>query len=189
MSKGVTETDRFVFFWSGWPSQWHPAAFTVDGVRYNRCEQFMMAEKARVFGDADAVAKVLAADDPRQQKSLGRKVRGFDPVVWDGVCRGIVYHGNLARFSQDPVLAGTLLKSGEKTIVEASPLDAVWGIGLAADDPRASDPGQWPGTNWLGVALMQVREALRRGSVAAPAEPTDEELLRQLDRRRSIGRG
>lgn len=184
MSKGVTETDRFVFFWSGWPSQWHPASFTIDGARYNCCEQFMMAEKAAVFGDRDALVQVLAATDPRKQKAVGRKVRNFDPAVWDGVCRGVVYRANLARFSQDPALAGALLKTGDKTIVEASPLDTIWGIGLAADDPRARDPGQWLGTNWLGIALMQVRDALRRGSAAAPAEPTDEELIRQLDRRR-----
>src|SRR5688572_28938978 len=98
MGKGIVQSDHYVCFWGGWPSQWHPADFAADGVRYNCCEQYMMAEKARVFGDAAALAEILASDNPRQQKALGRKVAGFDKATWDGVCRGVVYAGNLARY-------------------------------------------------------------------------------------------
>jgi ribA/ribD-fused uncharacterized protein len=176
MSKGIRETNQFVLFWGGWPSQWHKARFVVDGVPFNCCEQYMMAEKAAVFGDAEAHARILAASDPKKQKAIGRTVRGFDAEVWDSVCRGIVYTGNLARFEQDAGMRAALLATGDKTIVEASPTDRIWGIGLAQDDERALDPGQWRGTNWLGVALMQVRETLR----GSPAEYSDEELARQL---------
>ena len=185
MAKGITETHQFVLFWGGWPSQWHPARFVVDGVEYNCCEQYMMAEKAAVFGDADARERILAARDPAQQKMLGRTVRGFEKAVWDGVCRGIVYSGNLARFSQDEEMGRTLLATGDKTIVEASPTDRIWGVGLAQQDPRAQDPPQWRGTNWLGVALMQVRETLAAG--AAGREPRLEDWLEgQLERRRAL---
>lgn len=176
MGRGVTETDRFVLFWGGWPSQWHPSYFVVDGVAYNCCEQYMMAEKARVFGDAESLRKILESDTPRAQKAFGRKVRGFNEARWNAVCRGIVYAANLAKFSQNDGLRKKLLATGGKTIVEASPTDRIWGIGLAQDDPRAQDPAQWRGTNWLGVALMQARGTLR-------GEPLERELHEQLEAR------
>ena len=185
MAKGITETDRFVLFWDGWPSQWHPARFVVDGVGYNCCEQYMMAEKARVFGDDAALAEVLSATLPREQKAIGRRVKHFDAGVWKDVCRGVVYAGNLARFSQDPEMRRTLLATGDKTIVEASPTDRIWGIGLARDNPLARDPARWRGTNWLGVALVQVRESLKARD--AGQEPVLEEwLAEQLSRRAQL---
>jgi ribA/ribD-fused uncharacterized protein len=186
MSKGIVQTDQYVLFWSGWPSQWHPADFSIDGVRYNCCEQYMMAEKARVFGDDAALAAILGSTNPREQKALGRAVANFDKRVWEAVCRGVVYSANLARFSQDAELRKSLLETGERTIVEASPVDRIWGIGLATDDPRAQDPSQWRGRNWLGIALMQVRDALRRGNAREPAQATDAELVTQLARRREL---
>src|SRR6185437_16519920 len=116
MADHVTETDRFVFFWRGWPSQWIKGTFVVDGVTYNCCEQYMMAEKARVFCDDAALAMILKTSDPREQQALGRRVRDFDLRIWDRVCRGIVYSGNLARFSQNKTIAAALLATGEKTI-------------------------------------------------------------------------
>jgi ribA/ribD-fused uncharacterized protein len=158
----VTERGNFVFFWSGWPSQWYMSPFRIDGVRYNCCEQYMMAEKARLFGDLAAMAKILASKSPREQKALGRRVANFDADRWSAACRDIVYRGNLAKFSQNEDLRAKLLETGSKRIVEASPLDPIWGIGLAADDPRAMDPSQWRGTNWLGEAIMRVRQELRK---------------------------
>jgi ribA/ribD-fused uncharacterized protein len=163
MKDDVLVTDRFVFFWSGWPSQWYKCRFEIDRVTFNCAEQYMMAEKARIFGDAQIEAKVLAATDPREQKALGRRVRNFDEARWNSVCREIVYAGNLAKFSQDERLAEVLLNTGHRTIVEASPTDAIWGIGLAKDHPDAQVPARWRGTNWLGVALMQVRDTIRAG--------------------------
>lgn len=162
MIDDVTETDRFVFFWKGWPSQWSRSTFRVDGVTYNCCEQFMMAEKARLFGDDVRLAQILQSKSPREQKALGRAVENFDELAWNRVCRDVVYRGNLARFTQDDRLAALLLATGDKTIVEASPQDCIWGIGLSATDPAAQDPSRWPGTNWLGIALMQVRETIRQ---------------------------
>ena len=157
----VTERDGFVFFWSGWPSQWHPSPFTVADVTYSCCEQFMMAEKARLFGDEDILRSILAADHPREHKALGRKVKGYDDARWTGVCQGIVYQANLAKFTQNPKLRALLVATGSATLAEASPTDRIWGIGLAAEDPRATDPSAWRGKNWLGEALMRVRAELR----------------------------
>ena len=183
--KGIKVTDDFVLFWGDWPSQWHRADFTVDGVRYNCCEQFMMAEKARAFGDDAALSQILAATNPRRQKALGRTVRGFDADVWNDVCRGIVYAGNLARFTQDDTACRELMATGERVIVEASPTDRIWGIGLDQDDPRALDPAQWRGSNWLGVALAQVRETIRART--AGREPAHEPwLARQIELRKRL---
>ena len=185
-SKLIT-TDRFVLFSGGWASQWFASPFVVESVTYGCAEQFMMAEKARVFGDVEAERAILAATEPAKQKALGRKVRGFDEEVWYGVCRGIVYHGNYARFEQNGQMAMALLDTGDRTIVEASPMDRVWGVGLAKEDPRVLDPAKWRGANWLGMALMQVRDELRRhrgGEVPA----REEWLIEQLERREAMRR-
>jgi ribA/ribD-fused uncharacterized protein len=157
----ITETIDFVFFWNGWPSQWYPSEFTVGGVRYVCAEQFMMAEKARLFGDEATRKKILGTRSPRDHKALGRKVTPFDEKRWTAACREIVYQGNVAKFEQSPDLLELLLATGDKTLVEASPSDCIWGIGLAADDGRAMDRSAWRGTNWLGEALMRVRADLR----------------------------
>ena len=155
------EHSEFVFFWSGPYSQWAKYPMTINGVAYVTCEQYMMAEKARLFGDSDAEAAILVAKDPREQKRLGRKVRGFEQARWEAACEEIVYHGNLAKFSQHAKLREMLLDTGDRLIAEASPLDRIWGIGMAADNPYVTDQSLW-GQNLLGKALMRVRETLRQ---------------------------
>ncbi len=159
----VVETETLVLFWKPPASfsQWTPSPFVVDGVTYSCAEQFMMAEKARLFGDAENLAKILRSSSPKTQKALGRKVTNFDAAVWSAKCLDIVVRANVAKFSQNPPLLAALLATGTKTLVEASPLDRVWGIGRRADDPRALDPATWNGTNLLGQALMRAREQLR----------------------------
>lgn len=153
--------DDFVFFWSGPFSQWAESPFIIDGTRYNCAEQYMMAAKAKMFGDAEALRLIMESDDPRFQKATGRKVKGFDQERWEMIARSIVFDGNYAKFIQNPWLYKELLATGEKTIVEASPFDKIWGIGLAEDDPRAWDKSTWLGKNWLGYILMDVRISLR----------------------------
>jgi ribA/ribD-fused uncharacterized protein len=187
MKNEIKVTDRFVFFWNGWPSQWFASEFTIDGVTYNCCEQFMMAEKARFFDDQETLKQVLESENPREQKALGRRVRNFDESKWNQVCRGIVWRANHAKFSQNPALLQSLIETGDRIIVEASPTDRIWGIGLGADDPRAEQPSLWRGKNWLGIALMQVREALRpREGHEPPVMIENDELNRQLALRRSM---
>lgn len=185
MADKVLITDEFVLFWGGWPSQWAKSDFEIDGVTYNCCEQYMMAEKARVFGDHVALTNILATPNPSRQKALGRAVERFDSSVWEDVCRGIVYTGNLARFTQNTELRQTLLQTGGRTVVEASPSDRIWGIGLGKEDPRAQRPEHWRGRNWLGIALMQVRDELNRER-GCSVQPLDAELRRQLDQRKAL---
>ncbi len=148
----------FVFFWGGPYSQWFKAEFKIGDVTYNTCEQWMMAEKARLFGDTETLAKILKIKDPKAQKALGRQVKGFVKEVWDANAKMIVYRGNYAKFTQNAELLPDLLSHTGKVFVEASPYDNIWGIGLAADDPKALDPATWEGTNWLGEIITLVRD-------------------------------
>jgi ribA/ribD-fused uncharacterized protein len=159
----VVETATMVLFWQP-PSvfsQWTPSVFEVEGVSYGCAEQFMMAEKARLFGDEAIRTKILASSSPRTQKALGRKVAGFDEARWNAARLELVVRGNRAKFSQNPSMLEELLRTGDKTLVEASPYDRVWGIGRAPDDPKAQDEREWRGLNLLGQALMRVRALLR----------------------------
>lgn len=142
-------------------SQWWPAAFETGGHRYASAEHWMMAEKARLFGDEDIHRRILEARSAAEAKQLGREVQHFDAATWDRHKYAIVVQGNYHKFSQHPELAAYLLQTGERVIVEASPVDPVWGIGLAADDARAENPLLWKGENLLGFALMEVRDQLK----------------------------
>ncbi|MFD4639816.1 NADAR family protein [Lentzea sp. NPDC058436] len=162
---------KYLFFWGHQPerdgsvgkgclSQWWPCTFVVDGQSFASAEHYMMWRKALLFDDTAVASRVLAARTPAEAKSLGRQVTDFSGDVWDSERLAIVVEGNLAKFGQDPALRSYLLGTGSRVLVEASPQDRVWGIGLVASDPRASDPSQWLGLNLLGEALMEVRTRL-----------------------------
>ncbi|MDU4254539.1 NADAR family protein [Pseudomonas sp.] len=141
-------------------SNWYISEFEVRGVRFNCVEQFMMFCKAKLFGDELTAEKIMAAPHPREQKALGRSVAGYDDVVWCERRGRVVAHGCYAKFSQNLPLRDALLATGETVLVEASPYDRIWGIGLAEDDPRVLDPSQWKGQNLLGAALSHARSRL-----------------------------
>jgi ribA/ribD-fused uncharacterized protein len=155
---------RFTFFFTEASpfSQWYRSAFVLGDQRFGCAEQYMMFGKATLFGDAEVAAEILAADHPRTHKALGRKVRGFDGAVWERERERIVRDGNRAKFSQDSELRALLVATRGTTLVEASPYDRIWGIGLAQSDPRAADPGQWRGQNLLGKILTELRDELDR---------------------------
>ena len=143
-------------------SQWYPSVFVVDGVRYNCAEQYMMAEKARVFHDEETWQKILSSSDPEPIKKLGREVRNFVPEIWDRQSAEVVLKGNLHKFGQNKELLDILLGTGKKTLVEASPYDKIWGIGMTAEEAdRHGYPHAWKGLNKLGFILMEVRDMLR----------------------------
>jgi ribA/ribD-fused uncharacterized protein len=152
---------------TGCLSQWWPAEFVVAGVSYSSAEHWMMAEKARLFGDAEGLAAVLRSASPGAAKAAGRTVRGFDEIRWGAARYDIVVAGNLAKFGQHPPLRDFLLATGRRILVEASPYDRIWGIGLAATDQQVGCPSRWRGLNLLGFALMDVREQLSSGPFAA----------------------
>jgi len=149
--------EQFTLFWNGPFSQWHPSTFVVDGISYCHAEQFMMAKKAQLFKDQATLAKIMAATNPKDQKKLGREVVNFDAKKWDEVKLSVVYIGNYHKFTQNPTLKKELLLTKETTMVEASPYDCIWGVGLAPDDKRANNRNEWRGQNYLGRVLDAVR--------------------------------
>ena len=134
----------------------------------------MIASKARLFGDDTAISANLASDDPREQERLGRRVRDFDHELWQSEYENIVLYGNLAKFSQNEEMHLALIQNGDRHLVEASPHDNLWGIGLSACDPRASSPDSWCGQNLLGQVLEHAREILRRDITAPLFDPAPE---------------
>lgn len=163
---------KYVFFWGHQPSadgsitkscfsQWFDCRFIADGVEYSTAEQYMMAQKALLFGDTEKYEKIMTASHPKQFKDLGRRISGFDETVWNRHKTDIVIKGNLAKFSQDPELRSFLLGTGERILVEASPYDKIWGIGMSANDTKCENPEMWNGENLLGFCLMEVRDLIK----------------------------
>jgi len=161
----------FLFFWGHTAkdeitkscfSQWFPFKFNEDGISYKTAEHYMMAGKAKLFHDQEVFKEILTAETPNQAKSLGRKVKNFDPKIWDEHKYEIVRQGNLLKFSQNEKFKEFLLSTNDKILVEASPYDTIWGIGMLETNPRAENPHQWNGENLLGFALMEVRDELKR---------------------------
>ena len=160
----VSETDEqfTVFFGHNSPfSQFHIAPFTENEIAFDCMEQYMMYQKAMLMGDSSTASEILAThNNPKQCKKLGRKVKPFNAKLWNEECRNIVYHGNKLKFTQNQHLMDALKSTMGTTLVEASPYDCKWGVGLAASDPQIFDRNQWKGTNWLGECLTQLREEL-----------------------------
>lgn len=162
--------EDFIFFWSGRKlksvtkncfSQWYPSKFIVGGKEYQYAEQYMMAKKAELFNDMETLQRIRLASDPKTIKKLGREVKHFDPTLWNEKKFEIVVQGNLAKFSQNPDLRDFILSTGNKILVEASPYDKIWGIGLDEKSSEAIYPDRWKGQNLLGFALMKVRTLIK----------------------------
>lgn len=121
----------------------------------------MMAQKALLFGADDVFQKIISSDSPGEAKALGRLVKNFNETTWLHARHEIVLRGNIQKFRQHTELAAFLIGTKDRILVEASPVDPVWGIGLAADDPKAANPFQWDGLNLLGFVLMETRDTLK----------------------------
>ncbi|WP_034293741.1 NADAR family protein [Alysiella crassa] len=152
--KSDNQIDKAVF------SQWFPRDFVVDNIVYPTAEHFMMAKKAELFDDNVILAQILASKHPKQAKDLGRQIAHFDEQIWYQHREDIVFQANWAKFSQHEDLKAFLLNTGERILVEASPVDKIWGIGLAQDSAFLENPLKWQGLNLLGFALMKVRQQL-----------------------------
>lgn len=152
--------EKFTLFWHGPFSQWYLRDFTVNGTKYNCVEQYMMAEKAKLFKDHAVETQIMLADEPKEQKALGRQVKNFDAETWNTFAKSVVFQGNYAKFSQHPDLLELILATDGTTLVESSPRDRIWGIGLGPNNPDANDRSKWRGKNWLGEVLTDVRKRL-----------------------------
>lgn len=156
------ENGEMLLFWHA-PSvfsQWYPCEFNVGGQKYTSAEQYMMAEKALLFGDLETRHAILSTNNTKQQKALGRKVKGFSEQTWKDKRYDVVFAGNLAKFCQNPSLGQALIATGSKILAEASWNDKIWGIGLHIENDDCWDQKLWKGKNLLGKVLMEVREYL-----------------------------
>lgn len=166
--------DDFVFFWSHKPakggeitesclSQWWGCDFVENRIIFCCAEQYMMYHKALVFQDYEYAAMIIRSHDPKEIKEMGRAIRNFDDKLWNDNKRRIVLQGNILKFSQNQELRDYLIGTGSKILVEASPYDRIWGIGMRQDAEGICDPSQWKGTNLLGFSLMDVRDRIGFG--------------------------
>lgn len=165
------QTFKYLYFWghrtrpdgvitSSCLSQWYPRGFTHEGIHYPTAEHWMMAEKARLFNDEETLQKIIAAEKAPVAKKLGREVKNFDVNVWKTKMCAIVAKGSYLKFGQHPDLLEFLTTTGNKILVEASPFDPHWGIGMDKKAAEATIPENWKGTNWLGWCLMEARDTL-----------------------------
>ena len=146
---------------NGYLSNWYESPFVIDDFCYLSVEQYLMAQKAKLFHDAENYTAILKSNSPKECKALGRKVTPFDSDLWDKVRYDVLKNGIRAKFSQNSALKTALLATGDSIIAEASPYDGIFGIKLSAQAAEGMAPGSWPGRNLLGRALMEIREELR----------------------------
>jgi len=170
--ENIAAESKFLFFWGHQTnedgsisktcfSQWWLSSFEVDKVIYKTAEHWMMAKKAELFKDDTVLEKILQAKSPAEAKKLGRQVKNYHENLWLAARFEIVKEGNNHKFSQNPELKTFLLNTKNRVLVEASPVDAIWGIGMAGDHKDVMNPEKWRGLNLLGFALMEVRDELR----------------------------
>ena len=172
--KKAVKKRSYTFFWrndeeNGEFSNWYECPFVIDDFKYFCVEQYMMAQKAKMFHDAESYTKILRANSPSGCKRRGKMVIPFNQKAWDEVKYDIVKTGNRAKYEQNPDLKKLLLSTGNSIMAEASPKDAVWGIGMDAETAATTDPSGWPGDNLLGKILMELREEFGGG------QPIEEE--------------
>lgn len=172
IDKLLEKQNDFLFFWGHQPSkdgtttktcfsQWWISFFNVDGIEYKSAEHFMMAKKAELFDDFEVRNKIINTNSPADVKKLGREVKNYNDTIWTENRYKIVKEGNFHKFDQNPDLKKFLLSTEEKILVEASPVDPIWGIGMTSDNEKCNNPEEWQGQNLLGFALMEVRDKLK----------------------------
>ena len=155
------KTDKYVFFWNGIYSQWYPSPVVIDGMEFNCMEQWMMWNKAKLFEDDEVADLIMSTLRPSKQKELGRTVIGFNKEKWDAVAYDIVVKGNYEKFTQHKDLQEELLKTKDSILVEASPYDTIWGIGMGKNSPGIENEKNWKGLNLLGKAITEVKKRIQ----------------------------
>jgi hypothetical protein len=144
----------------GFLSNWYLSDFMVDGILFSSMEQYMMYKKAVLFSDIETAKEILNIKDVGKIKALGRQVKNYNDVIWNGRRQVIIYQGLLEKFHQNQELKERLLKTGDAILAECAVQDKIWGIGLSMKDEQRFTISKWRGQNLLGFALMEVREKL-----------------------------
>jgi ribA/ribD-fused uncharacterized protein len=166
-------TDTHVYFWGGKCefSNWHRRHKLIldplnDDQMFDSSEQHFMWWKALFFGDMRICDLIAKQPDPAITKKLGREIKGYNDRLWSCVRLGYMTYSCYLKFSQNPDLKKFILDTGDRILVEASPLDKIWGIGIGEEDAAAGK--SWNGQNLLGIALMDVRSKLKVDNQSVP---------------------
>jgi len=159
--------EKFTFFWGGPLSNFYTSYFTdAKGVSYSCTEQYYMAMKALFFKDDFRYKMIIAESNPKKIKKHGRSVENYSDESWYGSeeediltnpAKKHMYDANFLKYSQNEKLLKILKESEGSTLVEASPYDRRWGIGMSYC-AVAKHRRFWKGKNWLGEVLTKVRE-------------------------------
>lgn len=152
---------NYTIFYSGPFSNWHRSPFMWKGQEFNTSEQAMMWAKAKQFNDDATAQKIMETLNPAEQKALGRQVKNYDDTVWASVRYDLAVDFLLAKFTSTQGLKDKLLETKDTILVEASPTDVIWGIGMAGNNPDVFDESKWRGQNLLGKALTEVRKRIK----------------------------
>ena len=158
------ETDTHFYFWTNWLSNWKICKIVdpITNLEFTSTEQIYMWYKAHFFNDADTRKQLEAKLTPKQAKDLGRVVKNYQDDLWECVRFDYMVYSNYLKYTQNPDLKEKLLATGEKVLVEASPYDKVWGVGLLASNPLILDDKNWTGRNLLGKSIMKVRNMIKK---------------------------
>ena len=158
----MRETESHIYFFRGKDiySNFHLCNINFNGITFFCAEQALMYYKAKLFKDTDIAILILKNNNPREIKQLGRKVKDFDEDIWLKERDDILFRILYQKFYQHQYLKNELLKNN-KILVEASPYDKIYGVGLSENDDNILNSENWKGENLLGYTLMKVREELR----------------------------
>jgi len=185
---------EFLYFWGHTKSetlvkkqclsQWYESSFEFEEVTYKTAEHWMMAQKALLFNDHKSFKKIIDSPSPKHVKSIGREIKNFGPDIWNDNKYHIVYYGNLHKFTQNTALFNFLKSTQDKYLIDASPSDEIWGIGLSEHSEHIDNPYLWKGENLLGFALMEVRDEINKLDYFRPlknAEPPPWEVYPEIE--------
>ena len=142
-------------------SNFHPAPFEHEGVKYHSSEQYIQASKAIFCADMNSLESIMQADTALKCKQLGKEVQNCDAEKWNGSAKEICYPGILSKFKQNAGIASFLWNTGCKTLVECC-YDDVWGNGYPLSDPKCIDPNTYTTQGIMGSILERVREELNQ---------------------------
>lgn len=146
---------------NGFLSNWYPAAFELDGLRFSSAEQYIMYRKCALMDDGESAARVLASGDPKEQQKIGKKAGPYNALLWEGTRQALSVRCLTAKFTQDERLRELLLLTGDAYLVECANTDRIWACGRGLGREERRDMALWDGANMLGFTLMEVRGSIR----------------------------
>ena len=175
-------TDEYVFFYKDWLSNYQRTSFVanIDDILgktaglmkelFTSTEQGFMYIKALYFNDLKTASKIIKTNNPAECRKLGRQVKGYDDAAWAKIRYDVFYYLNLEKYKQDRQLQYLLLdkKYDNKKFVEASPIDKIWGIGYAEDNPNIEFNQMYWGKNYLGRILTNIRRRFKENKIDDP---------------------